>query len=265
VTTEYGHAEQQITETLMALRVADADRHAKGTSSGSEDVSRHAKFRETYKPEYIRFYKNFPVETHLRLMRSAACLVGNSASIREGVCRNTGRQHRQPPGRTSEANVIVSVRSVDRRPIRHQLKHARIARTCRRRARGVRIAEVLSQSRCACRKFALNVLGVIPAAARRHSRKNLALWRAARCLRTAEAARAAAPDASGEHRHEEVGDVATTRCQAFFRLRGLPVTRRVLDVHRPGRVAGTAGTLPAGCSCPADCLPRRISMRRSIC
>ena len=55
--------------------------------AGSEDVSRGMrKFRERYKPDYIRFYKNFPVETFLRLMRSAACLVGNSsASIREGA------------------------------------------------------------------------------------------------------------------------------------------------------------------------------------
>jgi UDP-N-acetylglucosamine 2-epimerase len=55
--------------------------------AGSEDVSRGMrKFRERYKPEYIRFYKNFPVETYLRLMRGAACLVGNSsASIREGA------------------------------------------------------------------------------------------------------------------------------------------------------------------------------------
>jgi len=44
------------------------------------------KFRERYKPDFIRFYKNFPVETFLRLMKGAACLVGNSSSfIREGA------------------------------------------------------------------------------------------------------------------------------------------------------------------------------------
>jgi UDP-N-acetylglucosamine 2-epimerase len=55
--------------------------------AGSEDVSRGMrKFRERHHPEYIRFYKNFPVETFIRLMKSAACLVGNSsAPIREGA------------------------------------------------------------------------------------------------------------------------------------------------------------------------------------
>jgi UDP-hydrolysing UDP-N-acetyl-D-glucosamine 2-epimerase len=89
VTTEYGQAEQQITETLLALH--DLKMPAvmlwPNVDAGSEDISRGMrKFREKYKPEYIRFYKNFPVETYLRLMRSAACLVGNSsAPIREGA------------------------------------------------------------------------------------------------------------------------------------------------------------------------------------
>jgi len=89
VTTEYGHAEQQIAETLMALH--DLQMPAimlwPNVDAGSEDVSRGMrKFREQYRPEFIRFYKNFPVETFLRLMKSAACLVGNSSSfIREGA------------------------------------------------------------------------------------------------------------------------------------------------------------------------------------
>jgi len=55
--------------------------------AGSEDVSRGMrKFRERYQPDFIRFYKNFPVETFLRLMKGAACLIGNSSSfIREGA------------------------------------------------------------------------------------------------------------------------------------------------------------------------------------
>jgi UDP-N-acetylglucosamine 2-epimerase len=44
------------------------------------------KFRESRQPDYIRFYKNFPIETFVRLMMRAACLVGNSsAPIREGA------------------------------------------------------------------------------------------------------------------------------------------------------------------------------------
>src|SRR5205085_995918 len=44
------------------------------------------KFREKYRPEYIRFYKNFPIETYVRLMLSCACAIGNSsAPLREGA------------------------------------------------------------------------------------------------------------------------------------------------------------------------------------
>jgi UDP-hydrolysing UDP-N-acetyl-D-glucosamine 2-epimerase len=89
VTTEYGQAEAQITETLMALHELKmpAVMLWPNVDAGSEDLSRGMrKFRERVNPEYIRFYKNFPVETYLRLMKSAACLVGNSsASIREGA------------------------------------------------------------------------------------------------------------------------------------------------------------------------------------
>jgi UDP-N-acetylglucosamine 2-epimerase len=43
-------------------------------------------FREKLQPEYIRFYKNFPIETYVRLMLLCACTVGNSsAPIREGA------------------------------------------------------------------------------------------------------------------------------------------------------------------------------------
>jgi UDP-hydrolysing UDP-N-acetyl-D-glucosamine 2-epimerase len=93
VTTEYGQAERQITETLMALEELRMPTVMlwPNVDAGSEDISRGMrKFRENHKPEYIRFYKNFPVETYLRLMRSAACLVGNSsAPLREGAFMGT--------------------------------------------------------------------------------------------------------------------------------------------------------------------------------
>ena len=55
--------------------------------AGSEDVARGMrKFREHYRHDYIRFYKNFPVETYVRLMMRCVCMVGNSsAAIREGA------------------------------------------------------------------------------------------------------------------------------------------------------------------------------------
>jgi UDP-hydrolysing UDP-N-acetyl-D-glucosamine 2-epimerase len=89
VTTEYGHAEEQITETLMALHELRLPTVMlwPNVDAGSEDISRGMrKFREQHKPDYIRFYKNFPVETYMRLMKGAACLVGNSsAPLREGA------------------------------------------------------------------------------------------------------------------------------------------------------------------------------------
>ena len=112
MTTEYGQAEQQINETLMALDELKMPTVMlwPNVDAGSEDVSRGMrKFRERYKPEYIRFYKNFPVETFLRLMRSAACLVGNSsASIREGAFIGTPAVNigSRQDGRERGPNVI---------------------------------------------------------------------------------------------------------------------------------------------------------------
>jgi UDP-hydrolysing UDP-N-acetyl-D-glucosamine 2-epimerase len=89
VTTEYGEGEQQINETLAAL---DELRMPTimlwpNADAGSEDIARGMrKFREQRRPEYIRFYKNFPIETYVRLMNSCACAVGNSsAPLREGA------------------------------------------------------------------------------------------------------------------------------------------------------------------------------------
>ncbi len=88
VTTEYGDGERQITETLMALHELHMPTIMlwPNVDAGSEDISRGMrKFREHYEHDYIRFYKNFSVETYVRLMKRCACKVGNSsASIREG-------------------------------------------------------------------------------------------------------------------------------------------------------------------------------------
>ena len=112
VTTEYGQGEQQISETLMALQELRMPTIMlwPNADAGSEDVSRGMrKFREKCRPEYIRFYKNFPIETFIRLQTSAACLVGNSsAPVREGAFLGTpavnigSRQH----GRDRGPNVV---------------------------------------------------------------------------------------------------------------------------------------------------------------
>ena len=89
VTTEYGQGERQIAETLMALHQLKMPTIMlwPNVDAGSEDVSRGMrKFREHYRHDRIRFYKNFPVETYVRLMMRCACMAGNSsAAIREGA------------------------------------------------------------------------------------------------------------------------------------------------------------------------------------
>lgn len=106
VTTEYGQGERQITETLMALHQLNMPTIMlwPNVDAGSEDVARGMrKLREHYRHDFIRFYKNFPVETYVRLMIRCACMVGNSsAAIREGAflgipavnigTRQTGRE-----------------------------------------------------------------------------------------------------------------------------------------------------------------------------
>lgn len=89
VTTEYGAGERQIVETLMALHELKMPTIMlwPNVDAGSEDVARGMrKFRERYEHDYIRFYKNFSVETYVRLMKRCACKIGNSsAAIREGA------------------------------------------------------------------------------------------------------------------------------------------------------------------------------------
>lgn len=89
VTTEYTKGEDQINETLMALYELKIPTIMlwPNADAGSEDVARGMrKFREHYQHDHIRFYKNFPVETFVRLMMRCAVMVGNSsAAVREGA------------------------------------------------------------------------------------------------------------------------------------------------------------------------------------
>jgi UDP-hydrolysing UDP-N-acetyl-D-glucosamine 2-epimerase len=89
VTTEYGNGESQIFETLMALELLQMPTIMlwPNADAGSDDVSRGMrKFREHRHPEFIRFYKNFPIDTYVRLMARCACAIGNSsAPLREGA------------------------------------------------------------------------------------------------------------------------------------------------------------------------------------
>ena len=162
VTTEYGRAEHQITETLLALHDLRMPTVMlwPNVDAGSEDVSRGMrKFREVYNPEYIRFYKNFPVETYLRLMQSAACLVGNSsASIREGAFVGTPAVNigSRQDGRERAPNVIDvgHDRLAIADAVRQQVKHGRYASAhlYGDGNAGVRIADILARTKLSVQK-----------------------------------------------------------------------------------------------------------------
>jgi UDP-hydrolysing UDP-N-acetyl-D-glucosamine 2-epimerase len=112
VTTEYGQGRAQIQETLLALDALKMPALMlwPNVDAGSEDIATGMRvFREQARPDYIRFHKNFPIETYIRLMLSCACVVGNSsAPIREGAflgvpAVNIGTRQ---TGRDRGANVV---------------------------------------------------------------------------------------------------------------------------------------------------------------
>jgi len=135
VTTEYGQGEEQITETLMALEQLKMPTIMlwPNVDAGSEDVSRGMrKFREQHKPDYIRFYKNFAVETFVRLMMRAACIVGNSsAPLREGSFLGTPAVNigSRQQGRERGCNVVDvgHARDAIAAAVRQQIGHGRYA------------------------------------------------------------------------------------------------------------------------------------------
>ena len=87
VTTEYELARQHVHETLSAVRDTglptlwfwpNVDAGSDGTSNGIRA------FRETERPQNIRFFKNMSPTDFLRLIYNSRCLVGNSSvGIRE--------------------------------------------------------------------------------------------------------------------------------------------------------------------------------------
>lgn len=107
VTTEYGHAFDQINETLKA--VSDLDMQTvwlwPNVDAGSDHLSKGMRlFRERHNPNKIHFYRNFSVEDYAVLINNCACLIGNSSSgLREGAflgtpavnigTRQAGREH----------------------------------------------------------------------------------------------------------------------------------------------------------------------------
>ena len=133
VTTEYGFGEAQINETLMAVQELEMPTIMlwPNVDAGSEDVARGMRsFREQYRHEHIRFYKNFPVETFIRLMMRCSCMIGNSsAAVREGAFLgvpsvNVGTRQQ---GRERGHNIIdaPNERGAIVKAVRQQLDHGR--------------------------------------------------------------------------------------------------------------------------------------------
>ena len=87
VTTEYGSSREQIEETLKALDKLKMQTIMlwPNIDAGSDDVSKGIRtFREHNAPSWLHVFKNLPTQVYIHLMRTTACLVGNSSSgIRE--------------------------------------------------------------------------------------------------------------------------------------------------------------------------------------
>lgn len=135
VTTEHLDASSQVSETLAAVR---AVRHDLGmqvvwlwpnVDAGSDSVSKKLReFRESEENEGFHFYRNFSPEDYIRLIRGAACLVGNSSSgIREASFLGTPSVNigTRQKGREKSKNVVsVRHRAEEiERAIRSQLDH----------------------------------------------------------------------------------------------------------------------------------------------
>jgi UDP-hydrolysing UDP-N-acetyl-D-glucosamine 2-epimerase len=135
VTTEYGTGEAQITLTLEAVRERGLAAIVlwPNADAGSDDISRGIrKWRERKQDDRMHFFKNLPIETYVNLMRSTACLIGNSSSgIREGAYIGTPvvnigtRQHMRDRG-----DNVIEV-GYDKRlisdAIARQVEHGRYA------------------------------------------------------------------------------------------------------------------------------------------
>jgi UDP-hydrolysing UDP-N-acetyl-D-glucosamine 2-epimerase len=113
VTTDYGpQTESQVIETLCAVHELDIPTlwFWPNVDAGSDYTSQGIRrFRERYEPQNIRFVKNLPPESFIRLLGLSKCIVGNSSvAIREcaylGVpAINIGSRQ---AGRDRGANVV---------------------------------------------------------------------------------------------------------------------------------------------------------------
>ena len=135
VTTEYGTGEEQITATLEAAEQIGLPAIVlwPNADAGSEDIARGMrKWREHGRAGHMHFFKNLPVDTYVRLLRRAACLVGNSSSgIREGAFIGTPVVNvgSRQSGRQRGHNVldVASDRGSIKDGLARQIAHGRYA------------------------------------------------------------------------------------------------------------------------------------------
>ncbi len=83
VTTEYGAGEQQILNSLRAIKDTGLPAIVlwPNGDAGSEDIARGMrKFREHEDIGNFHYFKNLPIDVYIKLMKNTACLVGNSSS-----------------------------------------------------------------------------------------------------------------------------------------------------------------------------------------
>jgi UDP-hydrolysing UDP-N-acetyl-D-glucosamine 2-epimerase len=133
VTTEFGAGEAQITATLVAVEECGLPAIVlwPNADAGSEDIARGMrKWREHGRANRMHFFKNLPIDVYVRLMRSTACLVGNSSSgIREGAFLGTPVVNigTRQSGRERGRNVMDALPHKDAiyDAIRKQIAHGR--------------------------------------------------------------------------------------------------------------------------------------------
>lgn len=133
VTTEYGHAKDQIEATIEVVRRIGMQTVWlwPNVDAGSDDISKSLRMFHSRCPDFpVHFYRNFRPDDYVRLIHRAACLVGNSSSgIREGAFLgvpvvNIGSRQK---GRQRGPNVVDVDYTADaiEAAVRKQLAHGK--------------------------------------------------------------------------------------------------------------------------------------------
>ena len=162
VTTEYGQGEEQIFATLGAVRESGLQAVVlwPNADAGSEDIARGMrKWRERGLDAGMHFFKNLPIDVYVRLMRDAACLVGNSSSgIRDAAFIGTPAINigTRQAGRERGKNVVDTAYDKDeiKTAILAQARHGRYALdpVYGDGSAGRKIADILSRAEVSVQK-----------------------------------------------------------------------------------------------------------------